>query len=175
MPDLPEGSAQVFEDFHSFLYTGKVYSGHEGEANSPGYDEEWARLEFSWILGEVLGSVTFKDAVADATVDKMATTGYHPEDMYLGIYSNGSKTSSIRKLMVDIAIHHWGSESLAKIDAEVDQVVNVRFLQDVAFAFSKLKLSSKSTEQAEVSSELESSCAYHEYGTEKPCYKTLFG
>ena len=120
----------------------------------------------------MLGSVTFKDAVTNAIVDKMATTGYHPEDMYLGLHSHRSSNSSIRRLMVDIAVHHQDPETFAKIDADVDQVVNVRFLQDVAFAFSKLKMSSKS---ADISSTLESSCAYHGHGSGKPCYKSLFG
>lgn len=38
-PDMPEDSADAFEDFHSFLYTGKIYSGHKGEINKPRHDE----------------------------------------------------------------------------------------------------------------------------------------
>ncbi|GAB7329947.1 hypothetical protein MBLNU13_g01649t1 [Cladosporium sp. NU13] len=74
LPGLSEGVAAAFEDFHSFLSTGKVISG-ETDVNAE-YDgekgnEEWNRLIDSWILGNVLLSGSFKDAVVDAMVHKV--------------------------------------------------------------------------------------------------------
>ena len=174
LPDLPEDAAGMFEDFYSFLYMGKIYSGDDDEVNKPGRDKEWTRLSDSWILGEVLLSTTFKDAVVDAVVHKIVVTGDVPTSLHARIYSYGSHASSIRRLLVNIAIHEWEEEDISAVEADANSAVNATFLQDVAIALFKMKKFSK-TEQAKSRITLESSCLYHEHGADKPCYKTMFG
>lgn len=103
---LPEEKPKNFENFHSFLYTGKVYSRKLNE-NKPSENEdlEWSRLSEAWVLSEVLLSSTYKDAVMDTILHKAVTSMKGPETVYLDVYPKSSEDSPIRRLMVDIAVH----------------------------------------------------------------------
>jgi hypothetical protein len=173
LPDLPGKSANGFENFHSFLYTGKVYSGYDGEVNRPDWDEEWLRLTYSWIIGEVLLSTTFQDAVVDAIIQRMTVKQDVPLDMYEGIYLHSSNASPIRKLMVDIVVQKWRAKHISDVDTDDDPAMQAKFLQDVAVALFEVKALSKA-ERAKNRITLESGCLYHEHGADKPCYKTMF-
>jgi hypothetical protein len=139
LPDLPNDSAEMFQDFHSFLYTGRIYSGNESETNKPGYDKEWRRPELSWILGEVLLSAAFKDAVVDAIIHKVVVTQSYPTNMYRKIYSHSFDSSPIRKLMVDIVVHGCNEKYLENVDTNADPAIKAEFLKDVAIALFKVK------------------------------------
>ena len=153
-----------------------VISGEEDEDAE--FDGEkatqgWHRLIDSWILGNVLLSGSFRDAVADAMVHTVLTSNT-PFDIHIDLYQNSSDSSPIRKLAVDITVHKWYEEDIADIDTEVKPKVQAEFLRDVAVAFHKVKQLSKA-EQAKNPIELsEGGCHYHERGADKPCYKTMF-
>jgi len=168
--------AAAFEDFHSFLSAGKVISGDTDE--SAGYDaekgsEEWDRLVDSWILGNILVSGSFKDAVVDAMVHKTLTNSV-PIDIHVDLYQNSSDISPIRKLMVDIAVHLWYEEEIADLDTEEEPEVHAKFLRDMAVAFHKVKQLSKAEQAKNPIESSEGGCRYHEHGADKPCYKTMF-
>jgi len=115
LPELPADSAAVFEDFLSFLYTGKVYSIVKDQGKDADGEEEFVRLGNAWILGEVLLSSSFKDAAVDAIVHKIANDGCFPTFECLPIYSH-SAGSPVRRLMVDIAASHWSENSMSTLD-----------------------------------------------------------
>lgn len=177
LPDLDEGMAAAFEDFHSFLSSGKVTSGETDE--SAKYDaekgsEEWDRLVDSWILGNVLVSGSFKDAVVDAMVHKTLTNSV-PIDIHMDLYQNSSDSAPIRKLVVDIAVHIWYEEDIATLDPDDEPKLQAKFLRDVAVAFHKVKQLSKAEQAKDPIESSEGGCHYHEHGADKPCYKTMFG
>lgn len=168
--------AAAFEDFHSFLSSGKVSSGEEDEnAEFDGQkaNEEWNRLIDSWILGNVLLSGSFKDAVVDAMVHTVLTSNT-PFDIHVDLYQNSSNSSPIRKLVVDITVHKWYEEDIADVDTEVEPKVQAEFMRDVAVAFHKTKQLSKAEQPKNPIESSEGGCRYHEHGADKPCYKTMF-
>jgi hypothetical protein len=173
LPDLPGNSATAFEDFHSFLYTGKVYSAIEGEVNRPNADGEWGRLVGAWILGEVLLSGSFKDAVSDAILDKLNTGLYYPTSLFCSAYKYGSANSAFRRLMVDIAVYHWDDDTMSKLHTERDQAAILPFYQSIAVALLQWKQQPEIAKSADSPTKLEGTCFYHEHG-DKPCYKTMF-
>ena len=173
LPDLPADSATAFEDFHSFLYTGKVYSAKEGEENAPGVDNEWTRLVWAWILGEVLLSVSFKDAVLDALLHKLAPKGRYPTGMSFLAYKYSSESSPFRRLMVDIAVHRWDKETMSKSIFGKEEATLAPFFQSIAVALLEWKLQPKDSKKTEDPAQWEGTCYYHEHG-DKPCYKTMF-
>ncbi|KAF2774197.1 hypothetical protein EJ03DRAFT_346828 [Teratosphaeria nubilosa] len=79
---MPEDDPASFELFAGFVYTGKVFSDAPSSATgvsavSTEQDddaEEFERLARAWALGEKLMSITLKDAVTDATINKIYTT-----------------------------------------------------------------------------------------------------
>jgi hypothetical protein len=171
LPDLPGNSATAFEDFH--LYTGKVYSAIEGEVNRPNADGEWGRLVGAWILGEVLLSGSFKDAVSDAILDKLNTGLYYPTSLFCSAYKYGSANSAFRRLMVDIAVYHWDDDTMSKLHTERDQAAILPFYQSIAVALLQWKQQPEIAKNADSPTKLEGTCFYHEHG-DKPCYKTMF-
>lgn len=67
---LPEDSPEYFEAFARFVYTGNIYTHEPSEATR----DEYVRLTGCWALGEKIGSVAFKDAIADAICDTLIAT-----------------------------------------------------------------------------------------------------
>jgi hypothetical protein len=175
LPDLPDDTANSFDDFLCFLYTGKVYSVVIDEENEPGEDCEWLRLIDAWILGEVLLSVSFKDAVLDAIVHRLSAKSSSPVQLYISAYRYSSSSSPIRRLMVDIAVYRWEESSMSLPVDEEDRVGVFPFFQSVSLALLRWKLQSEVATKAEDMdpTRREGTCFYHEHG-DKPCYRTMF-
>jgi hypothetical protein len=167
LSDLDDNVAATFESFQSFLYAGKVVSSQTNM--KPDEDEEWDRLANSWILGNSLLSGSFKDAVVDAMVHKLVLAESVPLDIYTNMYQNSSESSPIRKLMVDIAVHEREEEDMVTVCTDNEPAVQAEFLRDVAVALFRFEHLLK---ESPVSAK--SGCYYHEHGSEKPCYKTMF-
>lgn len=168
--------AAAFEDFHSFLSAGKVTSGEEdknAEFDGEKANEDWNRLIDSWILGNILLSGSFKDAVTDAMVHTVLNDNI-PFDIHGDLYKNSSESSPIRKLAVDITVHKWYAEEIADLDTKEEPEVHANFLRDVAVAFHKVKQLSKAEQEVNPIESSEGGCHYHEHGADKPCYKTMF-
>ena len=169
LPDLPHNSDAAFEDFHSFLYTGKVYTAEEDLSDR----DEWHHLLNAWVLGEVLLSASFKDAVLDAVLHKMSA--HSPTEMFVSAYKYSSRGSAIRRLMVDNAVYNWTESALSFSHGgicESDQAALVLFYQSVAVALLKWKLQPEIAKKADNPTN-QATCFYHEHGG-KPCYKTMF-
>lgn len=171
LPDLPGNSATAFENFHSFLYTGKVYSAIEGEVNRPNADGEWGRLVGAWILGEVLLSGPFKDAVADAILHKVATGTTCPAGIHTALYRRSPTGSPIRRLMVDLAAFYWLGDIMKYRILESDLATVAPFFQSLSVALLSWKVTPGTA--GNDPTDLERTCFYHEHG-DKPCYKTMF-
>jgi hypothetical protein len=173
LPDLPADSAAVFEDFLSFLYTGKVYSIVKGQERKADGAEEWVRLGNAWILGEVLLSTSFKDAVVDAMIHKISADECMPTFEILPIYRHSPAGSPVRRLMVDIAANHWSESSVTAIDTDGDPAILAELFQSVIIALMKRALQPRPAKKVKHPLSQESPCFYHDHGI-KPCYKTLF-
>jgi hypothetical protein len=63
---MPELDVSHFKIFVAFIYTGKIHT-----LNSA---SEWSLLGELWVLGKILKSTSFKDAVADAMVERRSAT-----------------------------------------------------------------------------------------------------
>lgn len=172
---LSEPCADAFSDFHSFLYTGKVYSGDRNEQASPDHDEEWFRLSQGWVLGAMLVSGTYKDAIADAVLHKAITQNVVPTEMFYNIYPKSRDGSPFRKLLVDLAVHwaHDLSPEKRVSGAGERRAAALEYFQDVAMALHRLHWG---REKVKFNRLLRKgrSCIYHEHGEDEPCYKTLF-
>jgi hypothetical protein len=173
LPDLPADSAAVFEDFLSLLYTGKVYSIVRGQERHADGAEEWVRLGNAWILGEVLLSTSFKDAVVDAMMHKISSDDCMPTFEILPIYRHSPAGSPIRRLMVDIAANHWSEHSALSIETDDDPAILATFFQSVTIALMKRALQPKPAKKVKDPLGQLSQCLYHDHGVE-PCYKTMF-
>jgi hypothetical protein len=137
LPDLPHTSSDAFENFHSFLYTGKVYTVVEGEENAPGMDREWIRIMNAWILGEVLLSTSFKDAAVDALIHKLASNNAHSKGMYALAYRYSSEGSAIRRLMLDLAVTWWDEGAPLDVCADSELAILAPFFRRVCSALLK--------------------------------------
>jgi hypothetical protein len=173
LPDLPHTSSDAFENFHSFLYTGKVYTVVEGEENAPGMDREWIRIMNAWILGEVLLSTSFKDAAVDALIHKLASNNAHSKGMYALAYRYSSEGSAIRRLMLDLAVTWWDEGAPLDVCADSELAILAPFFRRVCSALLKEKSQPASAETTVSPTTRAGTCFYHEHG-DKPCYKTMF-
>jgi hypothetical protein len=144
----------------------------EGEENAAGKDNEWVRIVNAWVLGEVLLSTSFKDAVVDAFIHKFASGIHHSTGFYSAAYRYSSKGSAIRKLLLDIAVHHWCETSPSRVYVDSDPAILAPFFRDICTALLKEKCQPASAGNPSDSIR-QDSCFCHEHG-DKPCYKTMF-
>lgn len=170
---LPEDNAGLFNIFVRFVHTGRVYCAEEGdvsEKNGVSRDQEWSRLTKSWLLGDKLGSTSFKDAIIDALIEKILTVRFTPTwlhatvYMYLGTASN----SGLRRLGVDVAVWKWSHQDMCEAETGTWH----QFFKDVAIRFQGLSEADRKGLPPFCGP---ASCKYHEHvAADKPCYKTLF-
>lgn len=145
----------------------------EGEEKFPGGDKEWRRLMKAWTLGDVLLSLSFKDAVLDAILHKMFVKDAYPTRMFSQAYLNSSNGAAIRRLMVDIAVYRWDEDDMSQFVSEDRRAGVFPFFQSVSVALLKWKRQPEAEKKAEDPTKLLGTCLYHEHG-DKPCYKTMF-
>lgn len=178
--ELEDTDADVFEIFQQFLYTGSIYTVTAGDNVSDDnadtddeetLDGEYNRLYRCWMLGEKLSSISFKDAVTDALIPKVTSENKHPRDMHHGIYPVSNPESSIRKLLVDIAVWFWNDESMDELSEVRD---HPEFYHDVLRTLHRHRRAGVGgLDQAPF--RLDNTCDYHEHVVAgQPCYKTMF-
>lgn len=73
---LPTAAYSPVESFIRFAYSGRLYL--LADSQTADIDVEWDRLRHCWSVGNMLKSMTFKDAVADAICEKIADTRKFP-------------------------------------------------------------------------------------------------
>lgn len=169
--ELPTQESRVFEIFANFVCTGKIHSFEVGDISYVGvdkdfhYDKEWHRLGDCWLLGDMLQSCSFKDAVTDAIVQKHLERGMHPTELWESAYGETVGENGFRRLVVDFAAFEWTKECFQECDVETPSVA--AFLRDTNMRF----LDKGSGEENPLR---QPGCRYHDHGREKPCYKTMF-
>lgn len=166
---LPEASPDLFEIFAIFVSSGKIHSSKANEVitidelNSK--DEEWVRLRDSWMLGDVLQSISFKDAITDAIIQKIQESERSPAGMQRTVYARTVQDNGLRRLLVDIAPFRWKKETF-KTRCNANGALE-DFYRDVCARL--IEKQNGETDPLE-----NAGCRYHDHGTEKPCYKTMF-
>lgn len=166
--NLPEVSSADFQIFHDFVNTSKVHftisSDHE--------EQDWTRIAKIWLLGDFLESVSFKDAVVDAMLAAMRRTSKIPVTMYQPVFGGTAFPSSMRRLLVDIAVFSWFPDALSNQPSDPKYV---DFFKDVAVIERQRNLNSSQSSNAAPYDLPNVKCHYHDHGSGSPCYKTMFG
>lgn len=158
---FPEEDPELFRIFAGFIYTGFVHS-----KKCDGYPEI-DRLAALWVLGEKLQAGEFKDAVVDAMIERLGSTTEGSDRIFTMIYSNSVGASGMRRLMVDLAA--WCSPAGTFRDAARKEE-SKEFFYDLAVKYQGLYGVARGSSPFR----LEVTCAYHDHGSKKACYKTLF-
>ena len=173
--DLPDLDSEAFNIFRHFTTIGQIFSSHDSDRQPRQHAEEavtdWetSRLNKAWALGEQLRSHSFKDAVVDAMIDKIAKCEGFPISIHETIYPRSNGSSGIRKLIIDTAVWGFNEHSWARQECKGDMS---KFYYDLVSAFISVK--AKSTEVKPPFAD-QNTCESHEHTQRhKPCYKTMF-
>lgn len=161
---LEDEKVEIFEIFAEFLYTGHVRSSKAGDTNGE-IDAEWVRLPDCWIFGDKFQSSSFKDAVLDTMTRKIIDTQCVPTHLQAPAYDEAAGPNAFRRLVVDIAAFEWGAKRFRGQD--VTATWAPEFFRDTCIRL-KTKMAGQQAPW------INGGCTYHEHGTEKPCYKTMF-
>lgn len=177
--DIAKTGLEAFEVFARFLYTGSIFTAKERDPDDAfedgeSGDEEYVLIFRCWLVGETLVSTTFKDAVTDALISKIVCSDWHPTGLDEHFYPASKDTSTIRKLLIDIARWYWKEEDhvefLKRKADRLDFYDALLLAYRDAFAAGKSGGPGKSAPFEE-----EDVCVYHEHVAEgTPCYKTMF-
>lgn len=122
------------------------------------------------MFGQKILSTTFKDAVVDAALDKINVEEMFPTRLASRVYPVSESSSTIRKLVVDIAVWKYEPGDLEK---HPQSKSHCRFFVDVAVATTERY--ERKLKDPFYTKKIDA-CKYHEHvakGT--PCWKTLFG
>lgn len=167
---LPYDNPSAVGLYIQWIYSGKIFTRpgkQEGEIeDKPTYSEALLLVE-GFIFGDKVQDGDFKDAIVDAMIASINTTGKDDKHWYPSgpavdrAYEGTPEGSPLRKLMVDIHVNHGGREWL-------EGVTNVEFVKDLA---EDLYIDRESTafRTNPTASHLKS-CRYHHHGAEGPCY-----
>lgn len=176
---LPDANPEMFNIFRHFVRCGQIHSSQDDDfelakgANANNgdreyTDREWGRLVGSWLLGEKLESCSFKDAVVDATIDKVLKDDCYAAYIQDDIYPKSTTKSAIRRLIVDVAI--WNHDS-GVMNRQGYREHLGRFYFDLGRAMHALKRQGLPDSAPYKSHD---PCKYHEHDQEgKSCYKTM--
>lgn len=178
--ESPNDDQEAVQAFVRFTYTGGVYlaaenegqEGGEGEdaAATPDTDDEFTRISACWEFGDDIGSTSFKDAVTDTLLSKVAEGNFHPTFIHRSIYAASQPNSGIRRLLVDIAVHMWKDTDLTGHE-EVGECPE--FYHDVLQAL--LRNRDTVVDWPPALHGGEDTCAYHDHVADRtPCYKAMF-
>lgn len=124
-------SPTLVEIFATFVYTGKIYSAREGDTVETGTesDSEWQRLAECWILGDVLQSCSFRDAITDAIIDKRLAGAMSPAGLHHAVYKAATGENGFKRLVVDMAAFGWGKDLFEQQKAA--DTAEAQFFRDV--------------------------------------------
>lgn len=163
---FPEDDPELFRIFADFVYSGQLDTVRHDDRDD-GFDDEWKRLGLCWALGEKLLSISFKDAVMDAIVDKIITRRTYPIDLHHTAYSNSSGGNKMRELLVDVAVWCWKKEDFKD---QREKAEGSEFFCDVSMRFCEMKGRVKKATRPWI----DAGCQYHEHEGSEQCYKDMF-
>lgn len=162
---LADDDAEIFELYQQWLYRNKVFSRSPPEQTGQS-NTEYDTLIRAYIFGEKVQDGHFGDAIIDALIVSVNTPAvdgelWFPTDATVTKAYEGTPTGSpLRRLMVDLHVHH-GSERWIKENN------NLEFLVDLTRGL----LASRSAPLAtNPTSHQGSSCNYHQHKKKECCY-----
>ena len=159
---LPEDDPDVFSVYQQWLYGSLVYTRHNNGLSTP--DDEYRTLVRAYILGEKFMDQDFKDAIADAIVEKLRTLRRFDSGLTDLVFENTPSTSPLRRLWMD-AYYHFGSPEW--LDATlVGSPINAEFMVE----FSRYQMDSRTGFRSFGPSAMFLSCTYHGHGIH-PCHR----
>ena len=103
----PHDSQSAFNIYVNWLYSSKITTTATSTSNEEQHHAEWKALAESYVVGEVLLDIPFKDSVIDALRAKIQSTSGHTiwscgGDLIKIIYSGTSESSPARMLLADV-------------------------------------------------------------------------
>lgn len=150
-----------------WLYGRKIFSRPtEAEGNEDSSYGELSLLVDAFVFGEKVQDGDFKDAVIDAVIasinvrDKTGECWYPCGSTVDRAYEGTPDGSPLRRLMVDIHVHHGGRQWL-------DGVTSVDFLKDLA---GDLYIDRDTSMRSNPTNSRLKSCGYHQHSESLPCY-----
>ncbi|KAK5704632.1 hypothetical protein LTR17_021726 [Elasticomyces elasticus] len=164
---IPSRDPELFAYFAGFLMTGKILTIKSGSKSTDENEDEWELLARLWVLGDFLLSTSFKDAVVDALISKVADGVSVPTGLHEVIYEYTAGVCGMRRLIVDLAVFAWPKGTMGE---KAFNEESAGFFRDVA-----VRQAVMSQEEKTEGFVLESnSCKYHGHG-EGACYKGMCG
>ncbi|KAK3722424.1 hypothetical protein LTR37_002416 [Vermiconidia calcicola] len=161
---------EPFKLFVDFLYTGKIFSGKVVDVGTMDHSEanlqEYYLLVKAWTLGEMILSTPFKDGIMDAMISKLVAGEDFPDSWHPWVWKRTTPNSTLRRLLVDIAIWDWEEDTLSEVVKP--ESGNVELLYDLAVGLTKITQTGRKGSAPYMA---DSTCIYHEHGEDKACYK----
>ncbi|KAK3716003.1 hypothetical protein LTR37_006733 [Vermiconidia calcicola] len=109
---------EPFKLFVDFLYTGKIFSGKVVDIGTLDHVkanfQEYLLLVEAWTLGEMVLSTPFKDGIMDIMISKLVAGDIIPDNIYPWVWKKTASNSTLRRLLVDIAIWDWEEDTLSE-------------------------------------------------------------
>ncbi|KAK4889098.1 hypothetical protein LTR27_012066 [Elasticomyces elasticus] len=166
---LPDDKPEYFEIFFNFLNGGQIFSSKADDyIKEKNTDAEWARLLLCWVFGQKILSVTFKDAIVDAMVEK-TKDGPHCTNLYTTPFDQSTPSKQLRKLLADIVVYRFVPVDWKTATTQITKYPE--HLLDVALALDGVKIQGRAAMPPWANND----CTYHEHVADgTPCYKTLF-
>lgn len=163
-----EYSPEHFKIFVSFIYTGRIHT-----LNSP---REWRLLSELWVLGHALDSITFKDAVVDAMVERRtALNEFHGEAYVImadHLQTPQQTRTGVGKLLFDTAVtarhHEIYTDRLSSVPG------CLHFYGEVIKGLDQIRRGEESEEEVLLRAKTGLDCVYHEHGAGEVCHRKMF-
>lgn len=160
--NLPEDDPDVFAVYQQWLYGGLIHTCCDTSFSCT--DDEYEALAKAYILGEKLMDDDFKDAIADAIVDKLRSLRRFDTGLTTLVFNNTPSGSPLRRLWMD-AYYHFGSSEWLDVDC-VGSPINAEFMVE----FSRYQMQCRTGFGSFGPDAMFLSCTYHEHGT-RPCHR----
>jgi hypothetical protein len=168
---MAELSAWSFRIFVAFIYTGYIHT----VPVDPSHESEWALLRALWKLGQELESITFKDAVVDAMIERYAwlkqfdTLAFQAVGKHL--QAPGQVQIGVGKLLVDITVSNRGHESYTGRPLRPECL---NLYGGVIIGLDNIRCGIESEHDISSRTMEGKDCVYHEHGFSSTCYKKRF-
>lgn len=183
---LPEHTPEAFEIYLRWVYSSRIVVPNEADDNESEASKAMVSLLCrSYVLGDILQDVDFKDALVDAFIQKTSSSGYLPTEEAKYVYGNTIEGAPLHRVFATLSAEECvgfteGNKSTIYGDfvwgKNEQQYSTVEFLCDV------MKLVERrlnpgafpgSDENHGVKWD-EKTCRYHEH-KEGICYKARIG
>lgn len=116
--DLTDQSDEAFNLYVNWLYTKNIPTATTLSQTNEDNEAEWKLLTASYVLGDVIIDVMFKDTIIDALQAKVKSTSGHTlwpcgGEIIQVIYDSTLEGSPLRRFIVQVYAYHAGQVELA--------------------------------------------------------------